>query len=125
MSFFDKLFNDTSNGAVRLDSVVASFELLFSNPLGVGFDYVQQYKGALSVGAGLFTTTAALGIAFAFGFLYWLLAPIMRSRLGFSGIVAWLALYFLFAVSQSLVLTPVLVVISVFLSLEQEGEEQK
>lgn len=125
VSFFDKLFNDTSNGAVRLDSVVASFELLFSNPLGVGFDYVQQYKGALSVGAGLFTTTAALGIAFAFGFLYWLLAPIIRSRLGFSGIVAWLALYFLFAVSQSLVLAPVLVAISVFFSLEQEGEEQK
>lgn len=122
VSLFNKLFNDTSNGAVRLDSVVASLELLFANPLGVGFDYVQQYKGALSVGAGLFTTAAALGIPFAFGYLYWLLAPILRSRLGFCGISAWFELYFLFAISQSLVLAPVFVSISVYLSLEQEGE---
>ena len=124
VSFFNKLFNDTSNGEVRLDSVAASLELLSSNPLGVGFDYVQQYKGALSVGAGLFTTTAALGVFFAISFLYWLLAPIFRSRLGFCGISAWLVLYFLFAISQSLVLTPVLVAVSAYLSLEQEGELQ-
>lgn len=127
-SFFDKLltqsgsFNvDQGNGAVRLDSVTASFELLSQHPFGVGFDRVMAYRGARSVGAGLFTTTAALGFPFALVYLYWLLAPVFRSHMGIAAICSYLFLYFNFAVSQSLVLTPLLVSVSIYLALYQEG----
>lgn len=126
-SVFSKLFSsegsfsvNQGNGAVRIDSVVASLELLSQHPFGVGFDEVQAYKGALSVGAGLFTTTAALGFPFALAYLYWLLAPVFSSRIGAAAVCSYLFLYFNFAVSQSLVLTPLLVSISVYLALCNE-----
>lgn len=127
-SVFNKLFStdgsfsvNQGNGAVRIDSVVASLELLSRHPFGVGFDEVQAYKGALSVGAGLFTTTAALGFPFALAYLYWLLAPVFRSRIGAAAVCSYLFLYFNYAVSQSLVLTPLLVSISVYFALCNEG----
>ena len=132
-SVFNKLFSSSGtlsvnqgNGAVRLDSVAASLELLSQHPFGVGFDNVQAYKGALSVGAGLFTTTAALGFPFALAYLYWLLAPVFRSRLGAAAICSYLFLYFNFAVSQSLVLTPLLVSISIYFALcyEEAGTNE-
>lgn len=126
-SVFSKLFSsegsfsvNQGNGAVRIDSVVASLELLSHHPFGVGFDEVQAYKGVLSVGAGLFTTTAALGFPFALVYLYWLLAPVFSSRIGAAAVCSYLFLYFNFAVSQSLVLTPLLVSISVYLALCNE-----
>lgn len=127
-SFLNKLFNSSGslnvnqgNGAVRLDSVTASLELLYQHPLGVGFDQVQAYKGASAVGAGLFVTTAALGFPFALVYLYWLLVPIIRSGMGASAICSYLFLYFNFAVSQSLVLTPLFVSISIYWALCKEG----
>lgn len=126
-SVFSKLFSsegsfsvNQGNGAVRIDSVMASLELLSHHPFGVGFDEVQAYKGVLSVGAGLFTTTAALGFPFALVYLYWLLAPVFSSRIGAAAVCSYLFLYFNFAVSQSLVLTPLLVSISVYLALCNE-----
>lgn len=110
------------NGEVRIDTVVASFELLFQHPFGVGFDTVQEAKGASAVGAGLFTTSAALGVPFAVAYLYWLLSPVFRAPVGAAGVEAYLVLYFLFAVSQSLVLTPVLVAVSVYLSIYHDEE---
>lgn len=127
-SVFTKLFNSNGyfsvnqgNGAVRLDSVTASLELLYQHPFGVGFDQVQAYKGASAVGAGLFTTTAALGFPFAFVYLYWLFAPIFKSGMGAPAICSYLFLYFNFAVSQALVLTPMLVSISIYWALCNEG----
>lgn len=132
-SVFSKLFSSSGsfsvnqgNGAVRLDSVAASLDLLSQHPFGVGFDKVQDYKGALSVGAGLFTTTAALGFPFALAYLYWLLVPVFRSRMGVAAICSYLFLYFNFAVSQSLVLTPLLVSFSVYFALcyEEAGADE-
>ncbi len=120
-SFLYKLFEDTTNGEVRGDSVATSLQLLEYAPFGVGFDNVAEAKDALSVGAGLFVTTAALGIQFAVWYLCWLLIPIFRSKLGVCGVCAYLFIYFNFAFSQSLILTPVLVSISIYYALVQEG----
>lgn len=127
-SVFSKLFSvngsfsvNQGNGAVRLDTIEASFDLISQHPFGVGFDEVQAYKGESSVGAGLFVTTAALGLPFAFVYLYWLLAPVFRSQMGAAPICSYLFLYFNFAASQSLVLTPLLVSISVYFALCEEG----
>lgn len=124
VSFFNKLFVDTTNGEVRADSVNVSLKMLLQYPFGVGFDTIQNAKGALSVGAGLFVTTAALGIPFPVAYLYWLLAPILKSDLGFWGICAFIFIYFNFAFSQSLILTPVLVSISIYYALTGEGAKR-
>lgn len=120
-SFLNKLFVDTTNGEVRGDSLATALQILEVSPFGVGFDNVNSIKASTSVGAGLFVTTAALGIQFAVCYLIWLLVPVFRSKLGFCGICAYLFIYLNFVFSQSLILTPVLVSISVYYALMQEG----
>ncbi|RDB65386.1 hypothetical protein C1876_15920 [Eggerthella sinensis] len=122
-SFFDKVFSEGNfslmegNGGVRIDSVVASLESLLKSPFGVGFDEITAAKGELAVGAGLFTTSAALGFPFIIVYLHWLLGPVFRARLGSIRTAIYLIVYILYAVSQALVLTPVLISISMYLAL--------
>ena len=116
---------DQGNGGVRLDSVRASFESLVSHPMGVGFDRIMETKGELAVGAGLFITAAALGFLFLVTFLIWLLVPVFMSDIGLAAKVVYVAIYLLYAVSQALVVTPVLVSVSLYLSLECRNQTSK
>ena len=69
---------------------------------------------------GIWRAAFPFGFPFALAYLYWLLAPVFSSRIGAAAVCSYLFLYFNFAVSQSLVLTPLLVSISVYLALCNE-----
>ncbi len=88
---------------------------MLENPFGVGFDYIMGAKGESAVGAGLFATSAALGVLFPSAFLFWLFAPVVKADLGVAATVAYAITYLMFAASQSLVIPPVIIAVSIYL----------
>lgn len=88
--FLSRLFNSqgridlsASSGIYRLRTIETSLQLIFSHPLGMGYDAANnaiQVAFSGSSGAIILITGAALGIISLLSIIIWTVYPIIRSR---------------------------------------------
>lgn len=108
-------------GSFRMITLLGSLQVLFTNPLGVGYDYLTEFFSTFSsgeyVGARIFYTFAALGIIPTIVIIIWYLHPILSVRKG-----GWFKTAFLFFLINTLIMQskefyPCLVLIPIYLSV--------
>lgn len=112
-----------STGVYRLNSIVNSLQIMITHPLGIGYDQVQAYADTMNLttaGAVIFNTGAAIGVLPMIVMIWWVLYPVLRSKM-FSASVKWLYvfLYCNTVLTQSAELYPALIMIPLFLRLNK------
>lgn len=127
-AFLEKLFSagtntldlEASTGQYRMGTIMICLGLMFTKPLGIGYDAVSSAMimgGEGLVAAQVMCTGAALGIVTFIGILIWLFAPVIKSNYGLIFKVLYVFLYFNTALAQSNEFYGALIFIPLFLGI--------